>query len=229
MHIKAPLTATECVINKNIDANEPLIIGVDEVGRGCLFGQMSICACVLPPEFAQDLSNEFGENNLKGTIFEQLGDSKKLSAKKRTALTQLIKAQASYAIIDVPAHKIDTLNIHHATLLGMESAIAVLAAYYPTALVLVDGMHAPSVPMTTQTLIKGDSKHASIAAASIVAKVHRDAAMDAYAKLYPNYGLDKHKGYPTPAHKQALAEFGVLPEHRRSYAPIRQILYNQSF
>ncbi len=229
MQIRASLTVTECVINKNIDVSQPLIIGVDEVGRGCLFGQMTVCACVLPPKFAQDLTDKFGHNNLQDTIFEQLGDSKKLSAKKRTALAQLIKTQASYAIIDVPAHKIDTLNIHHATLLGMKSAIAALIAHYPTALVLVDGVHAPVMPTAIQTLIKGDSKHASIAAASIVAKVHRDAAMDAYAELYPNHGLDKHKGYPTPAHKQALAQFGILPEHRRSYAPVRQILHNQSF
>lgn len=82
MQIRAPLTATECVINKNIDTNKPLIIGVDEVGRGCLFGQMTVCACVLPPEFAQDLTDKFGHNNLQDTMFEQLGDSKKTVCQK---------------------------------------------------------------------------------------------------------------------------------------------------
>lgn len=221
---QALIAATECIINKNIDNNQLVIIGVDEVGRGCLFGQMSVCACILPPEFAQDLMDELGKKSLQGTAFEQLGDSKKLSPKKRVSLAQLIKTHASYAIIDVPADKIDEINIHNATLLGMKSAITALTAHYPTALVLIDGVHAPTLPTAVQTLIKGDSRHASIAAASIIAKVHRDTAMDAYAHIYPDYGLDKHKGYPTPAHKQALAQFGVLPEHRRSYAPVMHAL-----
>lgn len=230
-----PLIApTELFINPNIDKNKSVIIGVDEVGRGCLFGQMSVCACILPSEFAVPLHNEQGLPTLSDTPFARLTDSKKLTEKQRLTLSTLIKSQASYALVDISAKIIDELNIHNATLLAMYSAIVALTAHYPNARILIDGIHAPkNLPqvLDIQTIIKGDSVHASIAGASILAKVHRDTAMLDLAQLYPDFGLDKHKGYPTPAHKQALATFGVLPEHRRSYKPVADILaqvFNQS-
>lgn len=223
-----PLIApTELFINPNIDKNKSVIIGVDEVGRGCLFGQMSVCACILPSEFAVSLHNEQGLPTLSDTPFARLTDSKKLTEKQRLTLSTLIKSHASYALVDISARTIDELNIHNATLLGMHSAIVALTAHYPMASVLIDGVHAPKdllQVLDIQTIIKGDSVHASIAGASILAKVHRDTAMLDLAKVYPNFGLEKHKGYPTPAHKQALAQFGVLAEHRRSYKPVADIL-----
>lgn len=215
---------TELHIDPAITAKQPIIIGVDEVGRGCLFGQMTVCACILPSPFAINLTDHLGNVALSGTIFEQLTDSKKLSEKRRIALNELIKAHASYAIIDVSAQLIDEINIHNATLLGMKSAITALTAYYVPTKILVDGIHAPKGIATITTLPKGDSIHASIAGASVIAKVHRDTAMDRLAKLYPHYGLNKHKGYPTPAHKQALLEFGISAEHRKSYQPIAKLL-----
>lgn len=222
-----PIAPTELVISQNIDKNQIVIIGVDEVGRGCLFGQMTACACVLPSEFAVTLHDEQGLPTLTNTPFARLTDSKKLTEKQRLTLSTLIKSHASFALVDISAKMIDTLNIHNATLLAMHSAIVALTAHYPNTQVLIDGIHAPKnlpQPIDIQTIIKGDSVHASIAGASILAKVHRDTAMLYLAKVYPDFGLEKHKGYPTPAHKQALATFGVLPEHRRSYKPVADIL-----
>lgn len=225
-----PLTTT-LHVHPDINAisKQTLTIGVDEVGRGCLFGHMTVVACILPPPLATFLA----DHPWQDTPFAKLNDSKKLSQKQRIHLAQVIHTQASYAIVDVPASVIDDINIHQATLLGMKTAIIALLKSHPFAKcqILIDGKHAPLLDdaylhqhIYTQTLIKGDSIHASIACASILAKVARDNSMMDYAKLYPDFGFDKHKGYPVPAHRQALANFGVLAEHRRSYAPVRQAL-----
>lgn len=212
-----PITPSRLSINPNIDP-KTAIIGVDEVGRGCLYGQMTVCACILPA----DLSCYFFDlpNHLHPL---KLNDSKKLGAKKRKQLAQELTVIASYALIDVSADLIDALNIHQATLYGMKSAISALTAFYPNAHSLIDGCHKPEQVNAT-TLIKGDGCHMSIAAASILAKVHRDQAMVEAACHFPHYGFDKHKGYPTRTHQEALQYFGVLPQHRKSYAPVAQIL-----
>lgn len=211
------------------DSQQEIIIGVDEVGRGCLFGQMTVAACILLPKFAKPLGA-----SLHGTPFAWLNDSKKLSPKKRQVLYQTIHQHANCVIVDVPAVMIDAMNIHQATLLGMKIALTTLLDHHhfermPT--ILVDGKYVPvleprhqAYEQTMYAVIQGDGCHASMACASVLAKVWRDNAMLAYANQYPNFDLDKHKGYPTTAHKNALARFGVLPEHRRSYAPIRQLL-----
>lgn len=216
-----PIAPTYLSINPNIDPHTA-IIGVDEVGRGCLYGQMTVCACILPANLSclfVDLPKNL--NHLG------LNDSKKLHAKKRTELKEYLNTIASYALIDVSADLIDTLNIHQATLYGMQSAISALLGFYPNAHSFIDGCHRPQQVAAT-TLIKGDSCHISIAAASILAKVHRDQAMIEAAHQYPYYGFDKHKGYPTIAHKKALEQFGVLPNHRKSYAPVAQALKNST-
>lgn len=209
----------------------PLIIGVDEVGRGCLFGQMTVAACILPPTLACTLNET---NTLNDTALAKLTDSKKLSKKTRITLSHTIKSLASYSLVDIPADIIDNINIHQATLLGMSHAISTLIDSHQLSAsmvqILIDGNQMPTLATRHQahqaschTLIKGDSHHASIAAASILAKVTRDDAMLAFAKVYPHFGLEKHKGYPTSAHKKALAKYGILPEHRKSYAPVKNI------
>ncbi len=232
-HSQEPIITLHCHDHLLSLANQvPLIIGVDEVGRGCLFGHMTVGACILSPDWAVSLKGNISA--LKDTPLTKLNDSKKLSEKTREQLDTTIKQHASYVLVDIPASVIDRINIHQATLLGMKTAITALLDSHKLTTdkvqILIDGNQAPILDSHRlyqkhiHTIIKGDSAHASIACASILAKVARDCAMMEYAKLYPEFGLDKHKGYPTVAHKKALAQFGVLPEHRRSYAPIMQAL-----
>lgn len=212
-----PINPSRLSIHPSIDPKTAQIIGVDEVGRGCLYGQMTVCACVLPV----NLSCAFVDLPHTPDLIK-LNDSKKLSGAKREKLAQQLHDIASYVLIDVSAEWIDQLNIHQATLYGMSSAISAMLRFYPHATSLIDGCYKPS-HTDAATLIKGDAHHMSIAAASILAKVHRDQAMNDEAKLYPAYGFQKHKGYPTHAHKQALKHFGALPKHRKSYAPVAQL------
>lgn len=224
MHNKTtdPLISNQLIINPTIGSKA--IIGVDEVGRGCLFGHMTVVALALPSDLSVPLAT------LNHTELAKLNDSKQLTHKQREHLFAIIARLASFAIINIDSQTIDHLNIHNATLLGMKIATQALACHHSPQAVLIDGKYKPifdqefsSLNNNTQAIIQGDSYHSSIACASIVAKVCRDNAMMAYAKRYPHYGLDKHKGYPTAQHKQALTQFGVLPEHRKSYAPIRLI------
>ncbi|OOR87384.1 ribonuclease HII [Moraxella bovis] len=213
-------------------------MGIDEVGRGSLFGQMTVGAVILD----NDLTGEFGQIDLTNTPLALINDSKKLSEKKRNLVFDPIKqACQSYVIIDIPAYVIDTIDIYQATLLGMRLAIENLIALNNISkndnlIIVIDGNAAPTLSddfsdfqPCIHTLIKGDSLHTSIACASILAKVHRDTVISDYAKIYPDYGLDKHKGYASKAHTTAIYEHGILPEHRKSFNPMRTILANQLF
>ena len=184
-----------------------LIAGVDEVGRGPLVGAVVTAAVILDPN-----------NPIDG-----LADSKKLSEKKRLALAAEIKEKAlAWALGRAEAEEIDKLNILHATLLAMQRAVKSLKI--SPHLVLVDGNRVPELDMPAQAIVKGDGKVAEISAASILAKVARDQEMEALDKRFPQYEFAKHKGYPTKVHLEKLAQFGVLPQHRRSFAPVRKAI-----
>jgi len=186
------------------------ICGVDEVGRGPLYGPVVVASVVLP----------------RGFILEGLTDSKKLSEKKRIAYNDYILEHAvAVKIIEVTVDEIDRLNIYQATKMGMFKAIEEIDCTIEH--VLVDAMPMPELLIPNTSIIKGDSKSISIAAASVVAKVYRDNLMLEAAKEFPEYGFEKHKGYPTKAHIEALNKFGVLKEHRRSFAPVREQLNEQ--
>ncbi|MGV3346844.1 ribonuclease HII [Enterobacteriaceae bacterium LUAb1] len=181
-----------------------LVAGVDEVGRGPLVGAVVTAAVILDPE-----------RPIAG-----LADSKKLSEKKRLALFDKIQEQAlAWSIGRAEPEEIDRLNILHATMLAMQRAVAGLAIV--PEYVLIDGNRCPALPMPSQSVIKGDSLVAEISAASILAKVTRDAEMVALDLEYPQYGFAQHKGYPTALHQERLRQFGVIPHHRRSFAPVR--------
>ncbi|AWY19786.1 ribonuclease HII [Moraxella bovis] len=231
--------ACTVVAHKNHEpTSRTFVIGIDEVGRGSLFGQMTVGAVILD----NDLTGEFGQIDLTNTPLALINDSKKLSEKKRNLVFDPIKqACQSYVIIDIPAYVIDTIDIYQATLLGMRLAIENLIALNNISkndnlIIVIDGNAAPTLSddfsdfqPCIHTLIKGDSLHTSIACASILAKVHRDTVISDYAKIYPDYGLDKHKGYASKAHTTAIYEHGILPEHRKSFNPMRTILANQLF
>ncbi|WP_439257912.1 ribonuclease HII [Lonepinella sp. BR2271] len=184
-----------------------LIAGVDEVGRGPLVGAVVTAAVILDPHQPID----------------GLADSKKLSEKKRLLLAEEIKQKAlAWALGRAEPEEIDELNILHATMLAMQRAVKSLKI--PPQFVLVDGNRIPDLPMPAQAVVKGDSLVAEISAASILAKVARDQEMVELDRQFPQYEFAKHKGYPTKAHLEKLAEFGVLPQYRRSFSPVRQIL-----
>lgn len=189
-----------------------LIAGVDEVGRGPLVGDVVTAAVILDPN--QPISG--------------LNDSKKLSEKRREALFDEICEKAlCYHIGRASPAEIDELNILHATMLAMQRAVAGLNL--APKLVLVDGNRSPSFSHNSQSIvshsiIKGDGLIASISAASIIAKVTRDREMDALDAAYPQYGFAKHKGYPTKAHFEAIAEHGVFDQYRKSFKPVKALL-----
>ena len=183
-----------------IEAGYTVIAGTDEAGRGPLAGPVYAAAVILP----------------MGLVIDGLNDSKKLTEKKREALFEIICKEAiSYGIAYATPEEIDRLNILNASQLAMRRAVAMLS---PTPdLVLVDGNVAREFPMDTKTVIKGDALSMSIAAASILAKVSRDRVMAELAKEYPQYQLDKHKGYPTPLHMNLVRELGPSPIHRKTF------------
>jgi len=182
-----------------------LVAGVDEAGRGPLAGPVVAAAVILDPR-----------HPIPG-----LADSKTLSPAKRERLFHEIRAKAlCCSVAQASAQEIDALNILQATLLAMQRAVAGLRL--PPKLVLVDGNRLPVLPMRADAIVKGDSKVAAIAAASIVAKVHRDQLCVALDALYPAYGFAKHKGYGTAEHLAALALHGPCPEHRTSFRPVAQ-------
>ena len=178
------------------------VAGVDEVGRGPLAGPVVCAAVILPFE---------EERRILG-----IDDSKKLSAKKREALAEKIKAVArTYAIAEVDAATIDEINILQATRLCMKRAVDMLV---PAAdMVLTDGNMTLDITLPQRSIVKGDALVCSIGAASILAKVYRDALMAEYAKLYPEYAFERNAGYGTQAHIQAIREVGACPIHRRSF------------
>lgn len=196
-----------------VDSNEfDYIIGVDEVGRGPLIGDVVAAAVILPANC-----------NLP------LNDSKKLSEKKRQQLSIEIKQQAiAFAICHATPAEIDELNILHATMLAMQRAIEAVAKKVTGKIqILVDGNRCPNVEFHCEAIVKGDAKVAEISAASILAKVHRDQQMLDLDVLHPEYGFAQHKGYPTVKHLAAIKQFGMISGYRKTFKPIRELL-NQS-
>ncbi|MEM9585044.1 MAG: ribonuclease HII [Pseudomonadota bacterium] len=182
------------------------IAGVDEVGRGPLAGPVVAAAVILDPN----------------AIPEGLNDSKKLSAKKRDALFDILRDCTQFAIAEASVEEIDALNIYHASHLAMCRAVQGLSG---VGHVLVDGNKIPADLVQPATaIVKGDGRSVSIAAASILAKVTRDRHMAALAQHYPAYNWGKNVGYPTKDHISALEQHGVTPHHRRSYKPVHKIL-----
>ena len=182
------------------EAGCQLVCGVDEAGRGPLAGPVCAAAVILPPNM-----------EIPG-----LNDSKKLSDKKRRELYPIIKEQAiAYGIAFVDHEKIDEINILQATYMAMGQAIAQLSV--KPELALIDGNRAADFGVPTETVVHGDSLSASIAAASVLAKVSRDDYMLEMAKEYPQYGFEIHKGYGTKAHYAAITEHGTSPIHRMSF------------
>ncbi len=182
------------------------IAGVDEVGRGCLFGPVYAAAVILSPD-----------KDLLG-----LDDSKRLSRRRREALAGRIREGAvACAVGSADADEIDAINILQASRLAMKRAVEALDPC-PDFL-LVDAIDV-ACETPQRGVIKGDSRSCSIAAASILAKVSRDACMLEWDKVYPQYGLRSHKGYPSPAHLAALSEWGCTPQHRRSFAPVSRVI-----
>nr|WP_267334022.1 MULTISPECIES: ribonuclease HII [unclassified Gilliamella] len=184
-----------------------LIAGVDEVGRGPLCGDVVTAAVILDPN-----------KPIKG-----LTDSKKLSEKKREQLFDVIKENAlAWCVARASVEEIDKLNILHATMLAMQRAVDGLSI--KPNFVLVDGNRCPKFGIQTQAVVKGDLLVAEISAASILAKVTRDREMVELDKLYPQYGLAQHKGYPTKAHLIAIEAHGINHLYRKSFAPIKKLL-----
>lgn len=186
-----------------------IIVGVDEVGRGPLAGPVVTAAVVLP------------------TPIQGLADSKALSAKKREALFSEIMEKAHVGVGAASVREIDQLNILHATLLAMRRAVARVPAR-PT-LAMVDGNQNPGLGFRTELVIKGDAKIPEISAASIVAKVIRDRLMARLARRYPFYAWESNVGYGAKAHRDAMESVGVTPHHRKSFAPLRLWLENETF
>ena len=185
-----------------------IIAGTDEAGRGPLVGSVVAAAVILDPN-----------NPIEG-----LNDSKKLTEKKREKLFVEIQEKAlAWAIAESSAKEIDELNILQASLLGMRRAVEKL--HIQPDHVLVDGNKEPKgLLMSCEAVVGGDALHAEISAASILAKVTRDHDMVELDQKYPQYGFAKHKGYPTKAHFEAIAQHGVIDEHRRSFGPVRKVL-----
>ncbi|MEZ5598412.1 MAG: ribonuclease HII [Pseudomonadales bacterium] len=183
------------------------IAGVDEAGRGPLAGPVYAAAVILDP--ARPIAG--------------LADSKKLTARARERLDGDIRRDAlAFAVARAEVEEIDRLNILHATMLAMRRAVLALAVE-PDA-VLVDGNRLPELPMPATALVRGDSLEPAISAASILAKVARDNEMQVFARAWPGYGFERHKGYGTAQHLDALRVLGPTPWHRRSFAPVAQAL-----
>ena len=174
-----------------------MIAGVDEVGRGCLAGPVIAASVIL-------------KRPIKGLM-----DSKKLSLKKREDLSQVIIENSIYAIGTADNQEIDQINILQASLLAMQRSLEKL--YVKPKKVLVDGAHIFETSIEIESIVGGDNLIPSISAASIVAKVYRDRLMMEYSKEFPNYGFDKHKGYPTKLHKEMLKKYGLTKIHRKTF------------
>lgn len=183
------------------------VAGVDEVGRGPLAGPVTAAAVILDP----------------ARIPAGLNDSKALTAARRVALDAEIRALATVSLAHASVEEIDSLNILRAAHLAMVRAVAGLAA--PPDHVLIDGNLIPrGLTVPAQAVVKGDARVLSIAAASIVAKVARDAIMVDLAQQFPGYGWERNAGYPSPAHLAALQNLGITPHHRRSFKPVHNML-----
>ncbi len=186
---------------------DDLVCGIDEAGRGPLAGSVVAAAVILDP--ARPIAG--------------LNDSKKLSAAKREALAPEIREKAlAWCVAEASVAEIDQLNILHATMLAMQRAVAGLAV--APLRTLVDGNRCPKLAVPAEAVVKGDGKVACIAAASILAKTFRDEAMLDLHRQYPQYGFDRHMGYPTADHLERLRQHGPSPIHRRSFGPVKLLL-----
>jgi ribonuclease HII len=184
-----------------------LIAGVDEAGRGPLAGPVTAAAVILDPE----------------DLIVDLADSKRLSAARRAALeAEVTRRSLSWSVAWASVAEIDRLNILEATLLAMQRAVAALEVVPGCA--LIDGNRCPRLPCRTEGVVGGDARVPAISAASILAKEARDREMRRLDRLYPGYGLARHKGYPTREHLAALLALGPSPAHRRSFGPVRSAL-----
>ena len=181
--------------------------GVDEVGRGPLVGPVVACCCVIPKDF----------------VLEGLTDSKKLSEKKRNIFYDYLIENTIYGIGMVSPEEIDKINIYEASRKAMMLAIAEVRKKIDLEYVLVDAMPL-NLDIPSLSIIKGDAKSISIAAASVIAKVTRDRLMYDLDKLYPMYGYASHKGYPTKKHIEAINKYGLIPGYRLSYGPVKDVL-----
>lgn len=187
------------------------LCGIDEAGRGPLAGAVYAAAVILNP--ARPIAG--------------LADSKKLSEAKRDTLAIEIKAHAlAWGIASVSAQEIDEINILQASLLAMQRAYQAMVGQFGVhaTLIQVDGNRTPKFELPCEAIVKGDSKVAEISAASILAKTARDASLLVLDAQYPQYGFAQHKGYPTALHLERLAQYGITPEHRRSYGPVKKLL-----
>ena len=194
-------------VNMTLLLPEGLVCGVDEAGRGPLAGPVVAAAVILDPL-----------RPITG-----LNDSKKLSAKRRTALAIEIREKAlAWAVAEASVEEIDRINILQASLLAMQRAVAALGIQPVQA--LIDGNRCPVLSCPAEAVIGGDGKVAAIAAASILAKTVRDEGMLELHATYPQYAFDRHMGYPTAAHVEALQAHGVSPVHRRSFGPVARLL-----
>ena len=198
-------------LQEQLPAVDVLLAGVDEAGRGPLVGNVVAAAVILD----------------KHKPIDGLNDSKKLTAKRREQLAEQIRERAlAWRVISIDAAEIDRINILQATMLAMKMAVEQLSIAPDH--VFIDGNRCPAITVPATAIIKGDARVTAISAASILAKVERDAQMLILHETWPQYGFDKHKGYPTKAHFAALAEHGPCPEHRKSFGPVRNALAKTS-
>lgn len=186
--------------NEALSKGYKAVCGVDEAGRGPLAGPVCAAAVILP----------------EGVVIDGVNDSKKLSEKKRESLFDVIREQAlSYSIAYATVDEIEEINILNATMLAMRRAIDGLNIKADYA--MIDGNKIPPLDIDGECIVKGDAKSMSIACASILAKVSRDRLLYKYAEEYPMYGFDKHKGYGTKVHREAILKYGPCPYHRKSF------------
>ena len=193
------------------DQSAKLSAGIDEVGRGPIAGPVVAATVILNPE-----------DPISG-----LTDSKQLTARAREQFAKEIMGRALYwAVGQASVEEIDSLNILQATLLAMKRSFTIASTYCKRTIAkaMVDGNHAPELPIQVECVVKGDIHVKEISAASIVAKVARDSMMREAARLYPEYGFQQHKGYPTAGHITALNKFGPCKLHRTSFSPIRNLI-----
>lgn len=185
------------------------VCGIDEAGRGPLAGPV-VTACVFIPE-----------EHRKHPVWSEVTDSKQLTAQKRDYLYQLIMDRCIHTIAEASVEEIDTLNIHHATLLAMKRAYEGVHGRVEKVIALVDGKFTPKLDCEAQAVIKGDSLSLSIAAASILAKVTRDRYMVRLHEEFPHYHWHTNAGYGTPEHLEGIEKFGITIHHRKSFAPCK--------
>lgn len=186
--------------NKNIQNGYKAVCGVDEAGRGPLAGPVCAAAVILP----------------KNSLIEGVNDSKKLSEKKRETLYDVIKEKSiAYSIAFATVDEIEEMNILNATMLAMKRAVEGLDI--PADYAMIDGNKCPPLDIPCESIVKGDARSMSIACASILAKVTRDRLLYEYAEKYPQYQFDKHKGYGTVAHREAIIKYGPCEYHRPSF------------